>query len=148
MKNISKIIKSSFMASLLIFLFSCSEGDPIASLEKEVKFNSYQISGCNHNLFGKKSTADSCFVYSFDDKLEIDFCVPGNCCPDSNRFVTNYELNSDTLFLSVTDTAANLCRCMCNYIIHAEISGLHKDKYIFYCNIGGRIIYNEQIRKL
>ncbi|KAB2844520.1 MAG: hypothetical protein F9K45_04845 [Melioribacteraceae bacterium] len=117
-------------------------------MEKDVKFNSYQISGCNHNLFGKKSAVDSCFVYSFDDKLEIDFCVSGNCCPDSNRFVTNIKLSSDTLFVSVIDTAENLCRCICNYIIHAEISGLQKENYIFYCNYDNQIIYSEQIRKL
>lgn len=147
MKNKFKIFRAGIGVLILTFMFSCSEGDPAASEQREIKFTSHQIPGCGNNLLSKTSALDSCFTYIFQDKLEINFCVPGNCCPDSNRFVANYKLNSDTLFISVSDTAENLCRCICNYIIHAEISGLQKNNYTFYCNYDDQIIYSEQVRK-
>lgn len=147
MKINNKIFRRSFGVSLLLFVFSCSKGDPTASLQSEINFTSHQIPGCNNNLLSKVSAVDSCFTYIFRDKLEINFCVPGNCCPDSNRFVTNIKLSSDTLFISVSDTAENLCRCICNYTIHAEISGLSNKDFTFYCNYDDQIIYNEQIKK-
>ena len=132
-----RIIKFSFnfflLISFIIYFISCSDDAPTKTTE-EINFIAYQIPGCNSSwVLGKVSFVDSCFMYSFNDTLKVDFCVPGNCCPDSNRFVTNYSINSDTIYVTVADTAANLCYCICNYIIHLEISGLPNDKYLFYC---------------
>ena len=131
----------------MIYGLSCSKDSPTRSLEKEASFVSYQIGGCNHNSLGKASFDDSCFVYSFDDTLKIDFCVVGNCCPDSNRFVADYKIKSDTLFVTVTDTSANLCHCNCNYTFHLEFSGLENDKYLFYCKYDELMEYKEQIAR-
>jgi len=118
----------------LIYLISCSDNNPTQTVEEEIKFISYQIPGCNSsNSFKKKSLQDSCFDYSFNDTLKVDFCVLGNCCPDSNRFATDYRINLDTIFVTVLDTAQNLCRCICNYVIHIELSGLSNDNYLFFC---------------
>ena len=120
---------------LIIFLFSnCSEENVTQTIEKEISFSSYHISGCNSTGLKKIIQNGECFDYSFDDTLKIDFCVSGNCCPDSQRFVTNYSINSDTILVSVADTAANLCWCNCNYTIHLELSNLLEERYLFVCD--------------
>lgn len=131
----------------LLFVFSCTKNASTEPNEENVEFTAYQIAGCNNGGLSKVNTSDSCFAYSFDDKLKIDFCVTGNCCPDSQRYATDYKIISDTIFVIVADTAANLCRCICNYSIHLELSGLSKDKYIFYCNFDDRIKYKEVVNK-
>jgi hypothetical protein len=103
----------------------------------EFEFNAYQISGCNSDGLSKASASDSCFDYSFDDTLKIDFCLWGNCCPDSQRFVTDYNIKSDTIFMTVQDTAMDGCWCNCNYTVHVEFSGLPGDNYLFYFNYPG-----------
>jgi len=117
-------------------MLNCSDEKGITEItEGEVIFSSHQVTGCNHNKeLAKTSPLDSCFTYSFDEKLEIDFCVIGNCYPDSQRFSTNYFINSDTIFVSVEDTARNSANCICSYKIHLDFTGLQKDKYLFYCN--------------
>ena len=147
MKTLCKLCMGLVFLFLLIYTFSCSGEGTTESLGKEVQFVAYQVGNCNHNSLGKISANDSCFAYSFGETLKVDLCVSGNCCPDSNRFVTDYKISSDTLFVTVSDTAARLCRCMCNYTIHMEISGLQNNEYVFYCNHDNIIVYNEQIRK-
>lgn len=128
MKNIKKLL--SFLFGVL-FLYSCAATEPIGNHNNS---SSYQIPGCNNSSLPKTALNDSCFAYSFNDTLNIDFCVIGNCCPDSNRFVIDYEIKSDTIFVSVADTAANLCRCICSYTIHLRLDDLPKERYLFYCN--------------
>lgn len=147
MNTLSRVCLGLMFILLVIYTSSCSEDSLTKSSAQEIKFTSYQVAGCNHNYLEKRTNNDSCFSYSFMDTLKIDFCVFGNCCPDSNRFITNYEINSDTLFITVSDTAANLCHCICNYTIHMEFSGLREDKYLFYCNYDNFLKYEEQIRK-
>jgi hypothetical protein len=131
-----------FLFSFIFYLISCSDDAPTKTTQ-EINFVSYQVPGCNPtSSLIKDSFIDSCFQYSFTDTLKVEFCVPGNCCPDSNRFVTNYSISSDTIFVTVTDTAAHLCHCICNYIIHLEISGLSNNEYLFYCNLQ-ELEYNE-----
>ena len=133
MKQISTFV---FASSLLFFMLNCSDEKGITEItEGEIIFSSNQVSGCNNNLgLAKTSPNDSCFTYNFDETLKIDFCVFGNCCPDSKRFDANYTLSADTIFVEVIDTAANLCYCICNYTVHVELSGLQRDNYLFYCN--------------
>lgn len=143
MKQIIKPgIKLFLLFSFIFNLNSCSDDAP-TTVAPEISFVSYQVPGCNPTSSLKKdSLIDSCFQYSFTDTLEVEFCVPGNCCPDSDRFVTNYSIHSDTIFVTVTDTAAHLCHCICDYIIHLEISGLPNDEYLFYCDCQD-LQYNE-----
>jgi hypothetical protein len=35
--------------------------------------------------------------------------------------------------VTVADTAAALCRCMCKYILHAEFHDLPGEQYVFVC---------------
>lgn len=142
--NFSLVLLLLFLA---IFMFSCSEDIPTKSEEEQVEFSSYQISGCNQLALAKVAYDDSCFAYSFTDTLKIDFCVFGNCCPDHQRFDSNYEIKSDTIFVSVVDTAKNLCDCICNYTVHLELSDLSKNQYLFYCNYQNRIEYKEYVNK-
>jgi hypothetical protein len=132
-KQLKLILLFSF--SLVIFSFySCSENNVTETENTQITFSSHQITGCNNSGLLKTTNEDSCFAYSFNDALKIDFCVVGNCCPDSQRFISDYNISSDTIFVSVADTAANLCYCICNYTIHVELLGLTKDKYLFVCD--------------
>ncbi len=149
MKKYLIFIFATFSYLVLVLLFSCSEKNATET-ESEITFSSHQISGCNNSGLLKTTTTDSCFAYSFDDTLKVDFCLPGNCCPDSQRFVSDYKINSDTIFISVTDTAAQGCYCICNYTIHVELSGLTKDNYLFVCEYPTRydtLSYSESVSK-
>lgn len=148
-----KRVKYFFFAlSILFLLFTCSDEAVTEITEGEIIFSAKQVGGCNSARgLAKTSPFDSCFTYSFDETLKIDFCVFGNCCPDSQRFTTNYTLSADTIFVEVADTAAHLCRCICNYTIRVELSGLQKDSYLFYCNYpiqDSTLKYREFVHKL
>jgi hypothetical protein len=120
-------------------LFQCKETEIYPPSNQE-NFNSaaHQITGCLSNDL-KKSVENTdvlpgCFDYDFGDTLSIDFCVYGNCCPDSERFSIESALKYDTIFVVVIDTALEECDCICKYKIHLDISGLVKNEYLFYCN--------------
>jgi len=143
-----------FILFLAIFVnFRCSENSVKPQpLDENVKITAYQIPGCLDD--GLKMTGlDTCFTYDFGDTLKIEFCVNGNCCPDSNRFVTEVNLQNDTIFVAVTDTAKDGCYCICKYIVHLDVDGLQKDKYLFYCDFppplsgADTLKYRETIRK-
>ena len=147
MKLIIKITLTIFFIFLTSCFVSCSEDSPIKTTNEDIVFTANQIPGCNGSFtLDKVSVSGSCFSYTFDDTLKIDFCVPGNCCPDSDRFVTNYDIKSDTLFVTVADTAENLCYCICNYVIHIEVTGLPNERYVFRCDYEN-LEYNEVVSK-
>jgi hypothetical protein len=94
-----------------------------------------QMPGCKSGQLGKGSLAtDSCFTYQFTNALDVFFCASANCCPDSNRFSIRNEIRGDTIFVTIADTAAHLCRCNCTYMLHAEFHDLPKDRYVFFCS--------------
>lgn len=131
---------------LFIIFVSCEESSVI--FDSKIKI--YQIPGCQPAISKfSNSLIDSCFNYTFFDKLKIDFCVSGNCCPDENRFLINYKIYKDTITITLTDTAANLCRCICNYIIHGEFESLPYDGYIIKCiqktTNESKILYNQKV---
>lgn len=127
-----KVSKYLLFLFMVLLQYSCTT-EPS---ENQKNFTSYQIPGCNNQNFGlsKAANNDSCFVYNFNDTLKIDFCVMGNCCPDSERFATTYEIKLDTIFVSVSDIAPDECDCICNYTIHLEFTDLQREKYLFYCD--------------
>lgn len=137
MKKFNKFIFGFSLLSLVIVYYSCSVNSPTKSEEKEIRFSAKQISGCI-KLFKKGSNSDSSFTYSFTDTLKINFGIWGNCCPDSDRFVSNCKVKSDTIFIIVKDTAKNGCYCNCPYKIHLEMVGLTKDEYLFYMTYPGQ----------
>lgn len=151
MRTLNKLDIILFLFFSIVYILSCSEDSPtkILELKKGVVFSSSQIPGCNNNnlLLAKQSSYDSCFAYNFIDTLKVDFCIFGNCCPDSSRFTTNYSINADTIFVFVADTSKDLCDCICNYTIHLEIFGLEKEKYVIYCDYKDRLKYREEIYK-
>lgn len=147
MKNILKVSSFMLVVFVLFYVFSCTTDNSIEPEDETTTFNAYQVGGCNGSPLAKIAENDSCFSYSFNDTLKIDFCVRANCCPDSQRFVADYNIKSDTIFVSVADTAARLCRCVCNYTIHLDLNGLSGNQYIFHCNYDEKIVYNESIIK-
>jgi hypothetical protein len=92
-----------------------------------------QSSKCLLNGLSKSADLDSVFTYLFDNNLLIDFSVTANCCPDSNRFSISQITGTDTIIISVADTAQNLCKCVCPYMIHVEFENLSKDHYVVRC---------------
>lgn len=132
---------------VLFFLAITSCSDNSADTLGEVTFEAYQVGGCCGNSLAKAAYLDSCFSYSFDDILEIDFCLSGNCCPDSNRFITDYTISSDTIYIIATDIEENLCKCICPYQIHLEFTNLEYDKYVFRCDYYDSFSYREEINR-
>ncbi len=92
-------------------------------------------SKCLSQLSPRVNVLDSLFSYSFTDSLVLDFSVTTNCCPDSNRFTISQVTGTDTIVVTVTDTAENGCHCVCPYMIHARFDNLPHDRYIVRCRI-------------
>lgn len=108
----------------------------------------YQINGCNGNIGLRKSAGmDSCFSYEFTNHLQVEFCVNANCCPDSNRFDFEYRVENNLIFVTVKDTAENLCKCICPYVIHLELYNLPLSHYYFKCLYYDKIIYSEELQR-
>jgi hypothetical protein len=94
---------------------------------------------------------DSCLSYEFHDALTVDFCADGNCCPDSNRFAFTTAFLRDTIQITIADTAAQLCRCTCSYILHVTFTDLPGDEYLFLCRredyAGQALLYSLRVRR-
>lgn len=117
---------------------------------ENVQSSVVQIPGCKSAQFATASlSSDSCLTYQFQEALVIDFCATGNCCPDSNRFAIRHEVKGDTIAVTIADTAASLCRCMCKYILHAEFHNLPGDQYVFLCErddaSGKSVLYSSPV---
>ena len=146
-----KTLRAIFFLHLLNI--NCTESSTNSdSPEKKVETISFQIPGCRApGLIKAKGIEEyPCFKYNFTDTLRIEFCVSGNCCPDSFRFASEINIISDTIFVSVVDTAENLCYCDCLYKMHLEITGLPENKYLFYCDFESHtetFKYREYINK-
>jgi hypothetical protein len=93
----------------------------------------YQIRGCQSAFSKAAAASDSCFSYQFEKTLRLEFCLTGNCCPDSNRFRLSGKIRNDTIFVVAADTAAQRCRCVCTYKIRAEFNEVPLNHYVFYC---------------
>ena len=115
----------------LTVIFSCNTAP--TNNDDTSKGDIYQIPGCGNHTLAKStfSPEDYSFVYQFDSKLIIEFVVMANCCPDSDRFDLSYNVNKDTIFVVVEDTARNLCYCTCPYTIHLEINNPLENHYYF-----------------
>ena len=107
-----------------------------------------QLDGCARGALEKTSDADSCFTWSFTENLIADFCVTANCCPDTDRFQLGYSIKAGAIHVMVQDTAQNLCRCICPYLIHAEFSELEKDSYHFFVEYNDSVLYDRQVIRL
>jgi len=129
-----KILLHLFTAIAVFLFLSCKE--KVTNPENEAPSFSYISSKClSFDLEKQSFPTDSSFTYSFRDSLLIDFSVEGNCCPDSNRFIVSQNISNDTIYISVQDTALNLCHCICPYQIHAGFSNLNEDHYVVYCKL-------------
>lgn len=121
----------------IIFFAACKEKSTDPPVQTDESSLVYSTSACASAMLGKQQATpiDSFCTYSFQEYLVIDFSVAGNCCPDSNRFLAQHEIRLDTILITVTDTARNLCRCNCTYFIHAKISGLTSNQYFVRCRL-------------
>ena len=131
----------------LLFLVACSGEMGPDPVTENPGIIIHQKSGCLANAEQVQTVfADTCFDYSFDDTLKMDFCFTGNCCPDTNRFTGVVEVTGQTITIAVTDTAENLCHCVCPYQVHVEISGLSKSAYTVICS-DGNLNYLENVTR-
>lgn len=137
------------VAVCIIILISCDE-----EFSPSDQVFIYQVPGCKSTSIFKigSENRDSCFTYSFTENLVLDFCVNGNCCPDSNRFKTSSSTHSDSIIITIADTAQNLCRCNCSYTIRAEFKSLTRDEYFVTCILQNNelqeTIYSQVVKKV
>jgi hypothetical protein len=128
-------ITSIFFSVIFFFLLSCNESG--TNPEKNLPGFSFYSGKCGRDLLELFGARDSSFEYSFQNDLLIDFIASGNCCPDSDRFIVSSDILSDTIYITVEDTAAHLCRCMCNYHIYSKFSNLQENHYTVLCTLQG-----------
>ena len=132
---------------LILNFNSCKEQEDLL----DIKTTAYQIAGCQGTRLSKTAEIDSCFSYSFNENLILDFCAAGNCCPDKNRFLIDSKFIRDTIAITIVDTAHNLCRCNCNYIIHTEFQNLSINKYVVKCveeeSFQKTLLYLKEVRR-
>jgi hypothetical protein len=111
--------------------------DPESNISAEL----YQVGGCQGSL-SKTAEQDSIFTYTFNEVLAVDFGLNANCCPDTSRFETAYSVEGNRIVVTVIDTAANLCRCICPYQIHAEFMNLTLEEYWMDVDYNGSSLYS------
>jgi len=136
-------MKSVIIILILSIIFTGCFESTSPQIDSNITFK--QFPGCNKRL--PKNNSDSCFIYTFEGTLNVNLCLPANCCPDSNRFEQYYTLNNDTIFLLAIDTAARLCRCSCNYLLEFQIDNLERDSYTFICTYYDSIFYSETLKR-
>jgi hypothetical protein len=129
---------------IVILFFSCKDKSTNPATQSSISFSS-QYSRCLSHGLSKSSGIDSVFTYSFTQNLIIDFSVFANCCPDSNRFNITNIIGTDTLIISVADTARSQCNCICLYMIYVEFGNLSNDHYVVRCRIGNSQGYDDPI---
>lgn len=136
-----------FAISVLVMLMRACETSTEPDAHDVIAF---QVPGCQRQL-GKSTASDSCFSYQFHDALIVDFCASANCCPDSNRFSFKRTVSHDTIMVTIADTAAHLCRCICRYVLHMEFHDLPGDNYVFFCtreDYSDRLVfYSERVHR-
>ena len=119
------------IVSMTGFLLHCSEESSDAVNEDNTVVIC-QIGGCAKHPASFYSP-DSCLSYRFSDTLLVEFCLAGNCCPDSDRFLITTRISGDTIFVVAADTSGSNCYCECTYIIQARFTGLQLPRYVFHC---------------
>jgi hypothetical protein len=138
-----RILIITLAIGFLAFLcLSCGEKSTDPDSQSSISFSS-RYSKCLSSGLLKSSRLDSVFTYSFTDSLVIDFSVNANCCPDSNRFAVTESAGTDTLVISVADTAGNLCYCICTYMVHTSFENLPNDHYVVRCRVGNSQGYED-----
>ncbi len=144
------MIRHIFFIVLLYFFLSCEKSiDPFENQTESFYLTAYQIPGCAgpQNFFRNAISDNDCFSYSFDDTLKIELYVSANCCPDSHRFAYDSKIDNNIIFFTVTDTAGNLCRCICDYRIHADFVGLMGHEYLFNTIYGDSLLFSETVSR-
>ncbi len=138
-----KIVKTliPFVWFLILVFFSCKDV-PVIDLDVTRTFSA-QISNCVGPILWKADgiKADSVFVWTFGNKLIIDFSFHANCCIDSSDFLVSQSISNDTITITMTDTAFSVCRCICTYMAHVEFTGLPNNHYVIQCIAGNRFGY-------
>ena len=129
---------------IAIALFACNDKSTDTNDTPAPSF-SYETSKCVSHGLPKGTALDSVFTYSFDQNLTMDFSAWANCCPDSGRFVLGYTIRTDTIFITVTDTAQALCKCICPYMIHTQLTNLSLNQYVVRCRIGNGQTFDDPI---
>jgi hypothetical protein len=143
MKMMSRVIWIGVLVCLIFSLLACSESTTKPKTESHV----YQVGRCQHNMIKEAVADDSCFTATFAQDLVIGLCLVANCCPDTNRFELSTQIKNDTILIVAADTAASLCRCLCNYKVRAEFSNPPLSQYLVLCSYGDSIIYREIVTK-
>jgi hypothetical protein len=126
----SRLFSFAALLCLLLSLLACSESSTKPKVESLV----YQVGRCDHNMILGSSAVDSCFAATFAQDLVVDFCLSANCCPDTSRFALMSVIRNDTIVIMATDTAQNLCHCLCEYTVRAEFHNPPLARYVVMCS--------------
>ncbi len=133
-------------AVLCMFIATACKDDADGPVDQPRNAIVTQIAKCQPPLAKTMSAEwDSSFTYSFMTDLTVQLLLPGNCCPDSNRFTFIYTTNDSVITIAATATAANLCRCMCRYRIEALFPSPARDSYLVICTLGDQQLYREWV---
>ncbi len=128
-------------------IVSCVTDHSVESGDSPSRFSFRQVPGCLATSNTRDATPDSCFRYAFDDEtLSLEFCVTGNCCPDTDRFDVSIRVSQTVIGIAVADTAANLCRCICPYLLQVEIRDLMLNEYQVNCDADSVRLYSETVK--
>ena len=79
---------------VILAVYWCAENSTNIVLDDQSSVSVFeQIPGCLQSPLLKVRTTDyKCFDYNFHENLALEFCLPANCCPDSNRFDHSYTI--------------------------------------------------------
>jgi len=129
-------VKTGFFSFLLVvsgFLLATCSDNSSNPTGNQPAGTVAQIPGCVSHGMNKISATDTNFVWTFTDRLVLDFGLLADCSIDSIRFATSHSISNDTIYVVSVDTATQNEYCICDYIIHAEFENLPLDHYVIIC---------------
>jgi hypothetical protein len=126
-----KLPVSIFPFFLACLVAGCNDKSTEIQTRETTPFSAY-TSNCIGLTLARSdgSETDSIFVWSFTDKLIIDFSFLANCCLDSNDSSISRMTAHDTITIAVIDSVDPGCRCPCLYMAHVEVASLPNDCYV------------------
>ncbi|MDH7594172.1 MAG: DUF333 domain-containing protein [Methanomicrobiales archaeon] len=119
----------------MVGMYSISPEPPIPNERSNNTLLSYRVSGCNERVEGDyapvRGTSGDVDVNVQRDIVILTHRLRYVCCADVKVIVSHTEVNKDrTLIVLREVNEGEMCRCLCDYMIDANLGPLEEGRYL------------------
>ncbi len=128
-----------FLCGCFFLINGCEDSTSIETNKqqdstKSIHYLNSDLGGCNNknmeNIEAGKEKNDTVTIKISNDTLQISVGLNYICCAP---FITDCNINNDSIFISITDTCPNpntcYCRCYCFYTFDYYFDSIYDNKY-------------------